>query len=288
MPTTQRYMLTIAYRGTHYHGWQFQSANPLTWKGPWPPESQGIPTVQEIVGRHLGGVVGHPVTLVGSSRTDSGVHAKGQVAHFDTTSLQIPPAGMRLAVNAQLPDDILIREIIPVPRSFDAIASTISKRYQYFVWNAMDRAPFFADLAWHRRHHLDTDAMSAAAALLVGEHDFASFARPAHARYSSVRTIFSCNVKRRGHHVIMGVEGSGFLWNMVRIIAGTLVDIGMGRFRPEDIPRMLAAKDRRASGGTAPPQGLYLQWVRMRIEEEDERADEGEDLGWKREDGEAE
>lgn len=265
MPT-QRYMLTIAYRGTHYHGWQFQSANPHTWKGPWPPESQGIPTVQEIIARHLGKVVGHPVTLVGSSRTDAGVHAKGQVAHFDTDSVQIPPAGMRLAVNAQLPDDILVREIEPVPQSFDAISSTISKRYQYFIWNAPDRAPFFADLAWHRRHILDIDAMSAAAAQLVGEHDFACFARPAHGRENSIRTIFGCSVAKRGQRVVIGVEGSGFLWNMVRIIAGTLIDVGMGRFQPEEIPAMLAARDRRAAGGTAPPHGLFLQWVRLRME----------------------
>ncbi len=265
MPT-QRYMLTIAYRGTHYHGWQFQSANPLTWKGPWPPESQGIPTVQEIIARHIGRIVGHPVILVGSSRTDAGVHAKGQVAHFDTDALQIPPDRLRLAVNAQLPDDILIRLIEPVPRSFDAIASTISKRYQYYIWNSEDRSPFFADMAWHRRHLLDTDAMAAAAALLVGEHDFASFARPAHGRGTSIRTVFRCSVSRRGKQIVIGIEGSGFLWNMVRIVSGTLVDVGMGRYTPEDIPKMLAARDRRAAGGTAPPEGLYLQWVRMRME----------------------
>jgi tRNA pseudouridine38-40 synthase len=278
MPT-QRYMLTIAYRGTHYHGWQFQAANPLTWKGPWPPESQGIPTVQEIVARHIGMVVGHPITLVGSSRTDAGVHAKGQIAHFDTDQAQIPPAGLRQAVNAQLPDDILIRLIEPMPRSFDAIASTLSKRYQYFIWNAPDRAPFFADLAWHRRHILDVDAMSAAAAELVGEHDFASFARPAHGRGTSIRTIFGCSVAKRGRRVVIGVEGSGFLWNMVRIIAGTLVDVGMGKFKPAEIPAMLAARDRRASGGTAPPHGLFLQWVRLREEGKYDDGGEGMEDG---------
>src|SRR5437762_3585520 len=144
----QRYMLTIAYRGTHYHGWQFQAANPRTWKKPMPPPSQGIPTVQEIVARHIGAVVGHPVVLVGSSRTDAGVHAKGQVAHFDTDQIQIPPNGLRMAVNDQLPDDMIIRSIEPAPARFDAISSTISKRYQYFIWNTPDRNPFIADLSW--------------------------------------------------------------------------------------------------------------------------------------------
>jgi tRNA pseudouridine38-40 synthase len=263
MPPIQRYMLTIAYRGTHYHGWQFQLPNPLTWKGPWPKEGHGIPTVQEIIAREIGKVVGHPVILVGSSRTDSGVHAKGQVAHFDTDKIQIPHEGIRQAVNAQLPEDMLIRSIAPVDSSFNAILSAVRKRYQYLVWNAPDRSAFFADLSWHRRKELDVAAMSAAAALLVGEHDFASFARPGHKRVTTVRTVLSCEVRQRGPRIVIGVEGRGFLWNMVRIIAGTLVEVGLGKYKPEEMTAMLAATDRRAAGGTAPPQGLYLQWVRF-------------------------
>jgi len=262
MPT-QRYMLRIAYRGTNYHGWQFQTANPLTWKGPWPKEGEGIPTIQEFVSKELARVVGHPVTLVGSSRTDAGVHAKGQVAHFDTHQVQIPTAGLRMAVNAELPDDILIRSIEPVPETFDAIRSATSKRYQYLVWNAPERPVFVADTSWHRRKVLDVDAMSAAAAQLVGTHDFASFARPGHTRETTVRTILSCVVHRHGPRVVIGVEGTGFLWNMVRIVSGTLIDIGQGRYRPEEVKEMLAARDRRRAGGTAPAQGLYLQWIRF-------------------------
>src|SRR5439155_14089155 len=140
-------MLTIAYRGTYYHGWQWQAANPLTWKGPEPDEGAGIPTIQETLARAIQGVVGHPVSLVGSSRTDAGVHAKGQVAHFDTDQTQIPPEGLRRAIDAALPDDIVIRNVEAVPDSFDAIASTTSKRYQYLIWNAEERSPFFCDLA---------------------------------------------------------------------------------------------------------------------------------------------
>jgi tRNA pseudouridine38-40 synthase len=262
MPT-QRYMLTIAYRGTRYHGWQFQLPNPLTWKGPWPKPGEGIPTIQEIMAKELGRVVGHPVILVGSSRTDSGVHAKGQVAHFDTHQTQIPIEGLRQAVNAQLPDDMLIRSIQPVPHSFNAIRSAARKRYQYLIWNAPERPVFIADLSWHRRKALDASAMSDAAQRLVGEHDFASFARPGHKRETTVRTILSCTVHQRGPRIVIGVEGTGFLWNMVRIIAGTLIDIGHGRYQPEEIETMLTARNRRAAGGTAPPQGLYLQWVKF-------------------------
>lgn len=258
----QRYKLTIAYRGTAYHGWQHQAAS-KTWKGQIPPPGQGIPTVQELLRRALEGVVRHPVNLVGSSRTDARVHAKGQVAHFDTDQLQIPPEGMRRAVNHALPDDILVRAIDPVPPSFNAVGSTQRKRYQYCIWNAGDRPVFFADLAWHRWQTLDVNTMADAARLLQGTHDFSSFARPGHGRATTVRTLHACQVSARGPRIVIGVEGSGFLWNMVRIIAGTLVEVGMGRRPAASMPEILAARDRRAAGGTAPPQGLYLQWIRF-------------------------
>ena len=259
-------MLTLAYRGTHYHGWQWQAANPLTWKGEQPPEGAGIPTIQETLARAIQAVVAHPVSLVGSSRTDAGVHAKGQVAHFDTDQLQIPPDGLRRAVNARLPEDIVVRAIRAVPDTFDAISSTISKRYQYVIRNAPTRSVFDADLAWHRWQPLDTAAMADAASRLVGTHDFASFARPGHGRENTVRTILACDVSARGGRIVIGVEGTGFLWNMVRIIAGTLTEIGLGRRPPAEIDAMLAAKDRKSAGGTAPPHGLFLQWIRMRGE----------------------
>ena len=262
MPT-QRYKLTIAYRGTRYHGWQQQPAL-ATYKGDAPPPGSGIPTIQETLNRAVGEIVGHPVMIVGSSRTDAGVHAKSQIAHFDTTQTQIPPAGLMHAVNDHLPPDVLIRQIEPVPETFDAILSTASKRYQYAIWAAPLRNPFVNDLVWHRWRVLDEKAMSAAAAHFVGQHDFASFVRPGHGRENTVRTILSCTVSRRGPLVVIGVEGTGFLWNMVRIMAGTLVEIGWGRYAPSDVPLMLAACDREAAGSTAPPHGLFLQWIRMR------------------------
>ena len=271
MPT-QRYKLTIAYRGTRYHGWQ---AQPLmeTYTGDPPPEGEGIPTVQETLSRTLARVVRHPVMLIGSSRTDAGVHAKGQVAHFDTDKVQIPPESLRTAVNHQLPSDILVREIERVPDCFDAVQSTARKRYQFFIWNAPDRPVFFSDLAWHRWHKLDVSAMQEAAAHFVGRHDFASFARPGHGRENTQRTVYACDVHARLPRLVVGIEGSGFLWNMVRIMVGTLVQVGIGRYSPDRIPRMLEARSREASGPTAPPHGLYLQWIQMRRESEPPEAD---------------
>jgi len=259
----QRYKLVIAYRGTRYHGWQKQFAAE-TWKGPIPPEGEGIPTVQETVETALRSVVNHPVTLSGSSRTDAGVHAKGQLAHFDTDQSQIPPEGLRMAANHRLPPDVLIRSIEPAPAEFDAITSTLSKRYQYFIWNAPERTPFFPELVWHRWQKLDVDAMRAAAGHFVGTHDFASFARPGHGRDSTVRTVIACDAHQRGPRLVIGVEGTGFLWNMVRIMVGTLVEVGLRRYTAEDMPPMIEAKDRQAAGSTAPPHGLYLQWVKTK------------------------
>jgi tRNA pseudouridine38-40 synthase len=263
MPT-RRYKLTLAYRGTHYHGWQRQMAA-NTWKGEIPLPGKGIPTVQETVADALGHVLGHPIEVVGSSRTDAGVHAKAQVAHFDTTAVQIPPRGMLLAANHRLPPDVLIRRIDPVPREFDAITCADCKRYQYAVWAEELRTPFVHDLVWHRWQPLDHEAMAAAAGHFVGTYDFASFARPGHKRETTMRCVLECEVSRRGPLIVIGVAGTGFLWNMVRIIAGTLVEVGLGQYTPDDIPRMIAACDRRAAGSTAPAHGLYLQWIRVLI-----------------------
>jgi tRNA pseudouridine38-40 synthase len=258
---TQRYKLSLAYRGTNYHGWQAQALTE-NYKGEPIAEGAGIPTIQEVVSRAVVSVVRHPIVLSGSSRTDAGVHAKGQLAHFDTDQTQIPVEGLTRAIDAALPEDISVRALEPVADSFDAITSTVSKRYQYAIWNHAQRPNFFADLVWHRWQKLDVESMREAAARFVGEKDFASFARPGHGRANTVRTMLSCDVSRRGAMLVIGVEGTGFLWNMVRIMVGTIVEVGLGRYGAEKVDEMLSARDRRAAGPTAPPHGLYLQWIR--------------------------
>mgnify|MGYP000886458398 CR=1 FL=1 len=259
----RRLKIVIAYRGTAYHGWQVQPTPP-TWKGHLPEGAAGIPTVQETLQRTIGSVVGHPVTVCGSSRTDAGVHAHAQVAHLDTSAVQIPPENLRQAVNARLPGDILIRSVEQVNDSFDAISMTTSKRYEYIIWNEPDRPVFQADLAWHRWQPLDDTAIRAAAALLVGTHDFASFAKPGHGREHTVRTITGIDVARDGPRLIISVEGTGFLWQMVRIIVGTLIEVGLARRPASEMTPMLQAKDRRAAGPTAPAHGLYLHSIQYR------------------------
>jgi tRNA pseudouridine38-40 synthase len=269
---SQRYKLTLSYRGTRYHGWQTQGvfANRA---GEVIGNGEPIPTVQSELARAVKSVVRHPINLVGSSRTDTGVHAKGQVAHFDTDQLQIPMEGMRRAINSALPDDIVVHAIEPVRDTFDAIRSTVSKRYQYAIWNALDRPAFFSDLVWHRWQELDIAAMRDAAAKLVGTHDFQSFSKTGHGRDSTVRTVFACDVSYRKPKLVIGVEGSGFLWNMVRIMVGTLVEIGQGRMKADQIDAMLTARSRAAAGPTAPPQGLYLQWIKLKAEDRGQKAE---------------
>ena len=254
-----RLKLTVAYRGTHYHGWQSQNLSPAKIAA----RGQPLPTVQVALEKVLSKLLCHHVTVVGSSRTDTGVHAKGQVCHLDTTAVTIPPRGLRNAVNARLPDDIRVRSVQRVDDDFNAISWAVRKRYQYMVWNHAFSTPFNGDLAFHRWQKMDATRMQRAAKLLVGTHDFTSFARPGHGRATTVRTIHECSVERQGPIIMIGVTGSGFLWNMVRIIAGTLVDIGRGVFDPQEVPNMLAARDRLKSGQTAPAHGLYLQWIRF-------------------------
>lgn len=263
MAPTQRFKLTVSYRGTAYHGWQRQAV-PSNWKGPIPAGGGGLPSVQEMLEGALREVLQHPLHICGSSRTDAGVHAKGQVCHVDSIRTQIPEEGMRRALNHQLPGDILVTKIERVPDTFNAVYSTASKRYQYAIWNDPDRPVFKADLFFHRWRPLDVEAMQNAAAHLVGTHDFASFCKPGHGRESTVRTVHQLEVSRKGPIIVIGVEGSGFLWNQVRIMAGSIIQAGADDLRADDFPAMLAAKDRKSGGKTAPPQGLYLQWIKFK------------------------
>jgi tRNA pseudouridine38-40 synthase len=241
-----KFKLVIAYDGANYEGWQ----------------TQKIGTgVQQIIEGALAKLFPGKPALHGSSRTDTGVHALGMVAHF-----QIPPEQFRmplrkllLALNAWLPEDIRVLAASRVPDNFNARFDATGKQYRYFIWNHAAMNPLERRNAWHVPVKLDFKKMQAAAKLFVGKHDFQSFAaNPGYKKESTVRTITRCDVKKTGPHFTVIIEGDGFLYKMCRGIAGTIVQCASGKFPPEQIKTMLAQKDRRVAGMTAPAHGLVL------------------------------
>ena len=251
-----RFRLLIAYDGTDFHGWQRQE----------PPGRAPLRTVQGVLEEAVAVVTGSNVPVVGASRTDAGVHAIGQVAAF-TADTKVPVDKMALAINARLPADVRVRSAAVAHDRFDPISDCVSKCYRYTIRHS-DRGLGGEDLftrrtVWHTWHRLDVDAMRSTAAALAGTHDFAAFAQVNHGRESTVRTIHGCTVLSPAPGLaVIEVAGSGFLYNMVRIIAGTLVEAGRGKLGPEDVRRALATGDRSTTGQTLPPHGLRLEWVR--------------------------
>lgn len=251
-----RYRLLIAYDGTDFHGWQRQE----------PPDREPLRTVQGVLEEAVAVVTGSRVPVVGASRTDAGVHAIGQVAAF-TSETRVPVEKLPLAINARLPADVRVRAAELAHDGFDPISDCVSKCYRYTIRHS-DRGLGGEDLfvrrtIWNTWHRLDADAMRSTAAALVGTHDFAAFAQVNHGRESTVRTIHGCTVLSPSPGLaVLEVAGSGFLYNMVRIIAGTLVEAGRGKLGAEDVRRALATGDRTVTGPTLPPHGLRLEWVR--------------------------
>jgi len=249
--TRQRYKLTLAYDGTKFHGWQKQI----------PPTGKPLRTVAGVVENALRHVLRQPLDLVGASRTDAGVHAHGQVAHFDADT-SIPLERLAHAINSRLPEDVEIVHAETAPPGFDAISDPISKQYRYRVFNTPRRPLTMRHAVWHCWVPLDADRMTDAAARLVGTHDFEGFAAVSHGRATTTRTILRCGIECHPPEVHLVVEGTGFLYNMVRIIAGTLIEVGRGRFAPDRIDRILESCNRRQAGPTLPPQGLCLEWIK--------------------------
>jgi tRNA pseudouridine38-40 synthase len=250
-----RYKLTVAYDGTDFHGWQKQH----------PPNEEPLRTVQGVLEQAVREVVREDISVTGASRTDAGVHAIGQVASF-ASSTGIPTKRLRMAVNSRLPDDVQVRRIEIVDDSFEPISACTSKGYQYRLAFGRKKSalkPLFdRHITTWTAYELDCDRMHAAAQHLIGEHDFASFTRLHHGRESTVRTIHDCSVTQVARRrCTIEVSGNGFLYNMVRIIAGTLHNVGRGAIEPEAISAILAARDRTAAGPTLPPEGLFLMWV---------------------------
>lgn len=243
------FKLTIAYDGTNFCGWQ---------------EQPGQRTVQTVVEKAWQEITGEQVRVTSTSRTDSGVHAHGQVVGIETAT-QVPMNKMLTGMNSKLPEDVLVLSVEEAPAGFHATYDAVGKRYRYQIHNDRRRPLFDRPYVWHVPQPLDVEAMHRAGQALVGKHDFVSFQSVGSERGSTVRTISAVEVLsgqgRDGPQIWIEVEGNGFLYKMVRVIVGTLVAVGLGREPESWVAEVLAACDRQAAGQTAPPQGLFLLFV---------------------------
>jgi len=237
--------LIISYDGSSYHGWQRQ------------PDAD---TIQEQIEDAAEKLFGEKISVTGSSRTDAGVSALGQVANFNVDS-GVPTENIARALNGSLGEEIAVVSAEEVDEDFNAIRSAKGKLYRYSICTSQTRPVLDIKHCWHYPYELDAGQMDKAAKLLIGKKDFKSFASAADSRQSSVRTIISCKVFQEGDWIHIEVEGDGFLYNMVRNIAGTLVEIGRGRWMPEIITEIIAAKDRTVAGPLAPAYGLCLMRI---------------------------
>jgi len=238
--------LTISYDGINYSGWQYQ---------------HGKRTIQGELQQAIGELTGTFTKVKGASRTDAGVSALGQVATFLIES-KIPTENLVKAINHRLPRDIVVTEAVEVEQAFDASASAKSKLYRYTIFTGKKRNVLKTRNCWHRPGVLDIAAMADAAKLLIGKKDFKSFASAADKRQSSIRIVMQCRVTQQEKWLYIDIEADRFLYNMVRNIVGTLVEIGKGKWKPEKINQILEAKNRTAAGPIAPPQGLCLMWIK--------------------------
>lgn len=234
--------LLIEYEGTQYAGWQWQKDQK---------------TVQETLSKAVEQVVQEPVKMYGAGRTDSGVHALGQVAHFKTTSA-IPPKRLMHAINFYLPHDITVKGAAEAPESFHAQYDAQSKIYRYTLLNDWTRTSLNRNFCYVCGLLLNADKMLDAAHYLIGTHDFTSFTTKAFQEKNRIRTIKRLEITRYGKYLIFTVEADGFLYNMVRTIVGTLIEVGRGKITAESMKDILAAKNRTLAGPTAPAKGLCL------------------------------
>lgn len=242
--------LLLQYKGSAYHGWQCQ---------------QNAVTVQEVLEKAVAKVCGLSGPLYGCGRTDAGVHALYYVCNFFSET-KIPDDKIAFALNHVLPDDICILGACTVAESFHARFGVVKKQYRYKILNTAHGDVFQKDLAWHYKYKLDVERMRRAGALILGEHDFRAFCASGAQVKDFVRTVYSVDITQQDGVVLIDVCGNGFLYNMVRILAGTLAYVGAGRTEPEEVGTILASHDRRLAGITAPPHGLYM----ARVSYEDE------------------
>ena len=241
----KRVKLIVAYDGTNYHGWQVQ------------PNGE---TIEGVLNRTLSSLLGEKIIVTGASRTDAGVHSMGNVAVFDTKS-RIPAEKISYALNQRLPEDIVVQKSEEVPVDFHPRHCDSRKTYEYRILNREFPLPMYRNNTYFCYRKLDLEKMQQAAEYLRGEHDFTSFCATAAVVETTVRTIYELTVSRQEDIITIRVTGNGFLYNMVRIMVGTLLRVAQGKFQPEDIPHILEAKNRKMAGPTAPPCGLYLNRV---------------------------
>lgn len=236
--------MTVAYDGTNYHGFQVQNRT-------------GLKTIQGTLENALSLLTKEEISVIGSGRTDAGVHARGQVINFKSQT-RIPAARFPLAVNSVLPADIVVLEAQDVPEDFHARFQAKRKTYCYKIYNDRQLSPFWRYYAYHVPVPLDVEGMANGAASFLGTHDFRGFCAKDTAVSNFVRTIYSFSVAQDGPIISFTVTGDGFLYNMVRIMVGTLLEIGKKKRNPGEIPSLLAAGERKLAGMTIPPLGLYL------------------------------
>ncbi len=248
IPAPRTLRLLIAYEGAGFHGWQRQP---------------GVRTVQQELETVASRVLREPLSIVGASRTDAGVHARGQTAHVVLRG-GVPLARVQPAVSYRLPPDLALLQVADAPDGFHASRDARQKLYRYRIFNSRRRPAGVLEAArtWHVYYPLDVERMNAAARRFVGTHDFAGVANLGSPRETTVRTIADVRVRRAFEEVQIDVVGDGFLYNQVRIMVGTLIEIGRGHWPPERVDEILATRDRSLAGPTSPPQGLCLQWIR--------------------------
>lgn len=242
----KRIKLTVAYDGTDYCGWQVQP--------------NGM-TVEEILNRELSALTGEEVKVIGASRTDAGVHAEGNVAVFDTET-GIPAERIAYALNCRLPEDIVAVKSEEVPGDWHPRYQCSVKTYEYRILNREMPDPVCRRSTVHVSYPLNLGDMRTAAGYLKGEHDFKSFCSPHTEVKDTVRTVHSLEVEKEGDIITVRISGNGFLYNMVRIIVGTLINVGRGACPPEKVKEILEARDRRKAAATAPAKGLVLKYIR--------------------------
>ncbi len=257
----RRIKLTVAYDGTNYCGWQIQP--------------NGV-TISQKLNEALSALLQEEITVTGASRTDAGVHSLGNVCVFDTGS-RMPAEKICYALNQRLPDDIAVQDSCEVPADFHPRFSKSWKTYEYRILNCRLPMPCRRLDTYFYHYPLDTERMNRAAGMLEGEHDFKSFASVHAQSETTVRTISDCTVTRADDIITIRVRGNGFLYHMVRIIAGTLIEIGAGRREPEEMTAILEQKDRLAAGPTAPAHGLTMIGIVYEQQQDKRRAEHAYD-----------